>query len=392
VETRLGIQPWLTPPNTNNDLLKRGATTLGIPVASMRRNVQGCWNIGYCGVGCPTNAKQSMLVTTIPAALDRGAWLYARTRALRLEFAGNRVARLECVALAQDGLTPTPRTVSIRGRHFVVAGGAINSPALLLRSEAPDPYRRLGLRTFVHPTVISAALFDARVDGYAGAPQSVYSDHFLERDPIDGPLGFKLEVPPLHPVLFASTLPGFGAVHADLMRQFAHAHVQIALLRDGFHPESRGGSVALGSDGMPVLDYPLTPVIWDGVRRALLAMAEIQFAAGAKAVYPVHERAEGYKTLAAARAAIATLPLEPLLTRLVSAHVMGGCAMAGDERRGVVDPHGRHFQIDNLSIFDGSLFPTSIGANPQLSIYGIVARLAGELAAQLSGGAPPVLA
>jgi len=392
VEARLGNQPWLTPPNTNNDLLKKGATALGIPVGSIRRNVQGCWNLGYCGVGCPTNAKQSMLVTTIPAALDRGAWLYTRMRALRLEFTGNRVARLECVALAQDGQTPTPRTVSIRARHFVVAGGAINSPALLLRSEAPDPYRRLGLRTFLHPTVISAALFDARVDGYAGAPQSVYSDHFLERDPIDGPLGFKLEVPPLHPVLFASTLPGFGPVHADLMRQFAHAHVQIALLRDGFHPESRGGSVALGSDGTPVLDYPLTPVIWDGVRRALLAMAEIQFAAGAKAVYPVHERAEGYKTLAAARAAIATLPLEPLLTRVVSAHVMGGCAMARDERRGVVDPHGRHFQIDNLSIFDGSLFPTSIGANPQLSIYGIVARLAGELAAQLSGGAPPVLA
>jgi choline dehydrogenase-like flavoprotein len=71
---------------------------------------------------------------------------------------------------------------------------------------------------------------------------------------------------------------------------------------------------------------------------------------------------------------------------------MGGCGMAADERRGVVDGHGRHFQIDNLSVFDGSIFPTSIGANPQLSIYGIVGKLAGELAAQLSGGAAPILA
>jgi choline dehydrogenase-like flavoprotein len=106
----------------------------------------------------------------------------------------------------------------------------------------------------------------------------------------------------------------------------------------------------------------------------------------------VHEQAEGYATVAAARTAIAQLPLKPLLTRVVSAHVMGGCGMAADERRGVVDGHGRHFQVDNLSVFDGSIFPTSIGANPQLSIYGIVGRLAGELAAQLSGGAPPVLA
>ncbi|HTT11998.1 MAG TPA: GMC family oxidoreductase [Burkholderiaceae bacterium] len=391
-EARFGIEPWQTAPNRNNDLLKKGATALGIPVGTIRRNVRGCWNLGYCGVGCPTNAKQSMLVTTIPAALDRGAWLYTRLRALRFELAGNRVERLNCVALAPDGLTPTSNTISIHARHFVVAGGAINSPGLLLRSDAPDPYRRLGLHTFLHPTVVSAALFESRVDGYQGAPQSVYSDHFLERDPIDGPLGFKLEVPPLHPVLFASTLPGFGAAHAELMRQFPNTHVQIALLRDGFHPDSRGGSVALGDDGTPVLEYPLTPTIWDGVRRALLTMAEIQFAAGAKKVYPVHERAEGYTTLAAARAAIAELPLKPLLARVVSAHVMGGCGMAADERRGVVDGHGRHFQLDNLSVFDGSIFPTSIGANPQLSIYGIVGKLAGELAAQLSGGAVPVLA
>lgn len=391
-EARFGVAPWATPPNANNDLLKKGATALGIPVGSIRRNVQGCWNLGYCGVGCPTNAKQSMLVTTIPAALDRGARLYTRTRALRFEFEGKRVARLVCVALAQDGLTPTSTTISIRARHVVLAGGAINSPALLLRSDAPDPYRRLGIRTFLHPTVISAALFAARVDGYEGAPQTVYSDHFLERDPIDGPLGFKLEVPPLHPVLFASTLQGFGTVHADLMRQFTRTHVQIALMRDGFHPESQGGTVGLGSDGMPVLDYPLNGVVWDGARRALLTMAEIQFAAGARMVYPVHEQATGYATLAAARTAIAELSLRPLATRVVSAHVMGGCGMAADERRGVVDARGRHFQIDNLSVFDGSIFPTSIGANPQLSIYGIVAKFAGELAAQLSGGPAPLLA
>jgi choline dehydrogenase-like flavoprotein len=77
--------------------------------------------------------------------------------------------------------------------------------------------------------------------------------------------------------------------------------------------------------------------------------------------------------------------MKPLATRVVSAHVMGGCAMAGDERLGVVQPDGRHWQVDNLSVLDGSLFPTSIGANPQLSIYGLVARLASGLARQLSG-------
>lgn len=391
-ETRLAIRPWTMAPNENNGLLARGAAALGISTAVIRRNVAGCANLGYCGVGCPINAKQSMLVTTIPAALERGARLYTRLRALRLEFDGARIERLVCAALRPDGLVESGATIEVRARHFVAAGGAINTPGLLLRSAAPDPYRLLGRRTFLHPTVISSALFEQRVDGFAGAPQSLYSDHFLEVDPIDGRLGFKLEAPPLHPVLFASTLHGFGQPHAELMKQFAHAHALIALLRDGFHSESRGGHVVLAADGRAILDYPLNEPVWDGVRRAFLAMAEIQFAAGAKTVYPVHELAGGYTRFAEAKAAIERLPLKPLLVRVVSAHVMGGCGMAANERAGVVDGRGRHFQIENLSVHDGSIFPTSIGANPQLSIYGIVARMASALAAELTGRPAPRLA
>ena len=43
------------------------------------------------------------------------------------------------------------------------------------------------------------------------------------------------------------------------MRELPHLQVAIALLRDGFHPDSPGGTVALDGDGAPVLDYPLTP-------------------------------------------------------------------------------------------------------------------------------------
>jgi choline dehydrogenase-like flavoprotein len=122
-------------------------------------------------------------------------------------------------------------------------------------------------------------------------------------------------------------------------------------------------------------------------------MAEIQFAAGAKSVRPVHEMADSYATWAAARQAIEALPYKPLLTRIVSAHVMGGCAMSDDQKRGVVSSTGRYHGVSNLSVHDGSLFPTSIGANPQLSIYGITARLASMLAQSMTGKpAPKVVA
>jgi choline dehydrogenase-like flavoprotein len=385
MEARLHVMDWPVPPNENNELLRRGATQLGIPTGLIRRNVKGCWNLGYCGMGCPTNAKQSMLVTTIPSALDHGALLVTRARAERFVIQGERVESLQCTALGADGIAPSGRTLHLRARHYVVAGGAINSPALLLRSNAPDPSGLLGKRTFLHPTLIAAGIFPQRVDAYAGAPQTVYSDHFLHTGPIDGPLGYKLEAPPLHPVLLATTMAGFGIQHAELMRQFPHLQGMLALLRDGFHPESRGGTVAVESDGRPVLDYPLNDPIWDGARRALLTMAEVQFAAGASSVQVAHESAPRYASWREARDGIAALPYRPMLTRVASAHVMGGCAMAGEGRAGVLDPDGRYRGLTNLSVHDGSLFPTSIGANPQLSIYAITARLASNLAQALTG-------
>jgi choline dehydrogenase-like flavoprotein len=189
----------------------------------------------------------------------------------------------------------------------------------------------------------------------------------------------------MHPVIFASTLAGYGQAQADTLRQFPHTHSLLALMRDGFHPESVGGRVELRSDGSPVLDYPLNDFVMDGARRAFLSMAEIQFAAGARRVVPVHELGGAYTSWTEARAAINALPMKPLLTRVVSAHVMGGCAITGDERLGVVRPDGTHWQVDNLSVHDGSLFPTSIGANPQLSVYGMANRLAAGLARRLTG-------
>ncbi len=388
MERRLSIASWATKPNENNDILRRGAERLGLHSSPIARNVRGCLNLGYCDVGCPTNAKQSMLVTTIPSALDAGAALYTRARATRLVVEGERAVALDIDWLDETGTRPSGRRTRVKARHFVLSGGAIASPALLMRSAAPDPHRLLGARTFLHPVVVSAAFFDQIVGGWAGAPQSVYVDHFLHDAPIDGPIGYKLEAPPIHPVLFATTMTGIGDEHRRRMLDFARTQATIALLRDGFHARSPGGRVELRDDGSPVLDYPLDDFVLEGARRALLSMAEIQFAAGARTVQPAHELASSYRSWREAREAIAALPMKPLLARIVSAHVMGGCPLGVDASRGVVDPDGVHWQLRNVSVHDGSLFPTSIGANPQLSVYGFAARMASGLAQRLTGSVP----
>ena len=383
MEERLAIAPWPVAPNENNDLLRRGCERLGIATGAIQRNVAGCRNLGYCGMGCPTNAKQSMLVTTIPAALERGATLIHRARVARLVISRDRVVACEANGITGNGATPSVHRVRVRAKHFVLAAGAIGSPGVLLRSAAPDPDLTLGKRTFLHPTLVSAGVMPQKVEGFFGAPQSVYSDHYLDAQPLQGPAGYKLESAPMHPILVGITLPGFGEEHARWMAKFPNIQVVIALLRDGFHPESQGGRVVLRADGSAVLDYAMSPYLWEAARRAYLTMAEIQFAAGAQTVMPMHENAHGANSWREARAEIEGLPMRALATRVMSAHVMGGCAMGNEPRSSVVDEAGRHHQLANLSVHDASIFPTSVAANPQLSIYAITARLATSLARTL---------
>jgi choline dehydrogenase-like flavoprotein len=388
MEQRLAIAPWPVAPNENNDILRRGCEKLGIASAAMQRNVKGCHNLGYCGTGCPTNAKQSMLVTTIPAALDKGATLVHRARVQQLVAKGDRVLGAIAHPVERNGAAPSSPTIKLRAAHVVLCSGAIGTPGILLRSGAPDPHQVLGRRTFLHPTIVSGAVMPDRVEGFNGAPQSIYSDHFLDAAALDGPAGYKLESAPTHPVLVGITLPGFGESHSRWMAQLPHVQVVIALIRDGFHAQSRGGRVLLRGDGTPILDYAMNDYLWEAARRAFLTMAEIQFAAGAKAVMPMHEGARTFDSWRAARQGIAAMPLGPLATRVVTAHVMGGCAMGSDPRASVVDEAGMHHQWRGLSVHDASIFPTSVGANPQLSIYATSARLAAGLARSLGRPLP----
>ncbi|MEE2733599.1 MAG: GMC family oxidoreductase [Pseudomonadota bacterium] len=384
MEQRLHISKWNMVPNANNSVIAKGCDKLGYDWAIIPRNVNGCWNLGYCGTGCPTNAKQSMLVTTIPAALELGAELLYRARADQLIIDGDQVKGVRGHGLADNGIDRT-QTFTVTARHTVMACGGINGPGLLLRSNAPDPHQRIGKRTFLHPVPATLGDFPERIDGYYGAPQSVYSDHFQWRNGTTGPAGFKLEVPPLQPGFVASIGMLHGQAHSDQMNRLPYLNMMIALLRDGFVEESQGGEIFLRDDGIPGIHYEINDYLREGIVRAWKTMTEIQFAAGAKAVRPVHSQSRYVSTLKEALQQADSLNLDINKMRVGSAHVMGGCGMGEDPQSSVVDSLGKFHHLDGLHIMDGSTFPTSIGANPQLSIYGMVAKQATALAQALKG-------
>ena len=139
----------------------------GLESNRIPRNVDGCYNLGYCGLGCPVNAKQSMLITKVPDALDSGAALLHDFYVDRLVWKGDRVQGLVGQANKGPGRA-FGKELSIRAKHIVLSAGAIGSPGILLRSKVPNPSGRLGSATTLHPVIVSGALMPELVAGLVG--------------------------------------------------------------------------------------------------------------------------------------------------------------------------------------------------------------------------------
>jgi choline dehydrogenase-like flavoprotein len=198
-------------------------------------------------------------------------------------------------------------------------------------------------------------------------------------------MGFFLEVPPVHPMLGAVVATGVGEPLQKLLQQLPNVNAMIAITVDGLLPHEKGATVRLRDSGYGrhSLNYEFVPEQWEAARAAYREMARIQFAAGARKVVSLHYEPvvlESEKELDRLDAA----PYEKLKVRVVSAHLMGGCTAGKDPAKSVVDPHFRYHTLDNLFVVDGSVFPTALGVNPQLTIFGLARWGAGAVAAAVS--------
>lgn len=368
IEERINVTPMLLEQvNRNNRILWDGAKALGYDVELLRRNVKRCMHTGYCGLGCPIDAKQSMLTTFIPDAMKLGADLYANAHVVALESDGRRVTR--AVAQMRDPRTDalSGKTLTVEAKQFVLSGGAINSPALLLRSGITSN-GRVGKRTYLHPTMLIAGIHEQPVDGFKGSPQYVGCGEFSRRE--EDKMGYLLEQAPIFP---ASTAQGFTFGHAlqSWMDQIRYISVTLGLLQDGFDvaDPDEGGTVTLTERGTPKVDYKWNPRMMEALQHSAIESARIQFAAGAKRVHLIHKR-EVVLDSPDELHKLQKVSYGPGQVGVFSAHVMGGCTMGTDPATSVVDASNlRLHERDNLFVIDGSVFPTASTVNPQLSIY-----------------------
>ena len=166
------------------------------------------------------------------------------------------------------------------------------------------------------------------------------------------------------------------------MSRLPNVNGLLALAIDGFLPERRAARSPCGATAGVRVDYPIRPEVWEALREGAKALARIQLAAGAEAVYSLHED----PVVMRREADVAKLdgaPWAPARVPLFSAHPMGGCAMGRDPARSVVDSRLRMHAMENVFVVDASVFPTGLGVNPQETIFALARWAADHVAAAI---------
>ncbi len=336
-----------------------GARRLGWPVARAPRSMRRCVGLNNCALGCPTGAKQSMLVTEIPRLLAAGGHLLTHARVDRVVFRGGRAAGVRGRLLGADG--------RVRGRFtvhaplVVLAAGARHTPAILKRSWLRA--RTIGRGLHTHPNAKVVGIFEERLDPWIGTHQAFHIHHFLDE-------GILIGYAAVPPGLLAAALPGFGAAHAARMRLYNHMLTAAALIED-----EGEGRVVLGPDRQPYMFFDLQGRDLERVHRGVALTAELLFAAGARRVLlPFADLPE-----LAGPAELPRIGARPRVARgieLMTVHIMGTARMAPDPGRGATDPSGAVHGVPGLVVADASVIPTSIGVNPQETIVALALRSA----------------
>jgi choline dehydrogenase-like flavoprotein len=374
---RLSVNDTATHQNRTHKKLIEACEALGYPHRPLTRNADtSCEDpraCGYCFAGCQTGCKQSTMKTYLQDAADAGARFVVGARAERVLVEDGRAVGVEALVTGADG---SVTRLTVQAPTVAVACGAIESPALLLRSGIGGPAAGRHLR--LHPAAVVIGAYEQPIEGWIGQIQSALSDEFKL---CAGEHGFLIECAGMTPAIQAAAMPFVdGRQHKELMaRAFRHGAPFISVARD--HGEGR---VVIDAYGRAVTQWSFADEIDAQLfRRAHVELARLHKAAGAREILSTFQDPTTWREGEDFDAFLAKLEGGSLAANdcsAFSAHQMGSCRMGSDPAESVADGRGELHDCEGVWICDASAFPTAPGVNPMISIMGLAHRTAGFMA------------
>ena len=343
--------------------LAEGCEAMGIawtetPIATLsapRGRAHPCVYRGFCVLGCSTNAKQSVLVTWLPRAIAAGAEIRDLAMVGRIET--NAAGLATGVHYHREG-----RWRFQKARNVVVAGYAIETPRLLLNSansRFPDGLANssglVGKYLTVQANQAVWGITEKEIRSYKAPPSLAITEHWNYEDQgkdFFGGYCYMSQGP--EPQLWANTqLNAHGLWGEALIAEMAKYNHQVGLKIVGeMMPQERNGVSLTDAKDQYGLPVPRVTYTWCDNDKRLIAhslrfMGQALEAIGCREIW---EQTDD------------------------TCHMNGGARMGEDPRNSVVNADCRSWDIRNLWICDGSVFPTVGGVNPSLTIQAIACR------------------
>lgn len=357
------------------EIIDRGAAINGFQQRHrLMRNAEGCDGQGLCQFGCPTDAKQSTNVSYIPRALERGAFLFCGFRADRLQRQGNTITGVVATGRNQQGHKVR---LTLQARHVVVAMGTLFTPQFLKQQGIRN--RHLGRHLTLHPAGVVNALFPEQPLGNSRSiPQG-----FGVADLAEQGLMFEGGTVPLAGHGLLNNL--YGQQWINHAENYPHTAYFGFMIRD----TSEGRVLRGPSRGLPLIRYHMNRHDFRLFLRGIETLANWYFDAGAK-----EEQIPGpnhIETLTSKQALARFMrqrhkPGDFLITAY---HPLGTARLGANAEQGVCDPQHQVYGYQGLSVMDGACIPSSLGANPQITIMALASRAASQLAERLLADSQP---
>lgn len=315
------------------------------------RAVKECDNKNLCPTGCPSGAKQSMLETYLPRAMNNGARIFSRCRAMKIIHSDNKAKKVIVKVIGEKS-----KHIEISFDHLVIAGGAVQTPHLLRRSGIS---KLAGRNLEFHMNIKVAARFKDRLNAEKGTMFTVQVQEF-ERD------GLLIMASNIKPHYIAMTLSHYSNdVINSVLENYNNMGIFVAMIRPKSiaHITSRLG-------GQPMVSYRFDPDDLPMIKNALRRTADLLFQGGAIELYMPISGIESVKSLHELDRKLDGLT--PGNIEIITVHIMASCPMGPDPAASVISPEGKLWNMENVLVTDASILPSNIGESPQGTIMAFV--------------------
>lgn len=348
------------------NVIETGAQALGFhQTHPLMRNAVGCDGQGLCQFGCPTDAKQSTNVSYVPRALAQGAFLFTGLKATRLMREGNRVLGVKAEGAGADGVM---RHLTVHARNVVVSMGTFFTPLFLQANGIKN--RWLGANLSIHPAGAVTGYFPGR----DFANTRTIPQGYGVSDWADDDIMFEGGTPPF--VAHGLLNPLVGEEYVHFTENYQHTAYFGFMIRD----QSRGRVRRGLHPDVPLITYNMNQRDFRLFLKATRALAMMHLKAGAEYVHLGGVSRVPKITSEAMLDEVLASGLKPRHFTLSAYHPLGTCRIAANPGNGVCDINHQVFGMEGLYVMDGSAVPSSLGANPQVTIMALASRAAQRLA------------